>query len=178
MDIELMEFLLDVSKIKNIKGKKMKKKVLSILFFGIVAINFSGCFLDEISCNDETAQELVQEIVTKDVLNTIFAIKFNKKSGAVGFDTNGDLLNRFDDSILFAASFKNFRDNTHIDKFTLSSFITKNKNKELKKVECKSSINVIVGVDEYNFDVEYEAQLTDDGKEVYVEVDSLYNRAN
>lgn len=144
---------------------------------GIIAINFSGCFLDEISCNDETAQELVQEIVTDDVLNTIFIIKFNKKGGVVGFETNGNLLNRFDNSI-FEGSFKEFRNNTNIDKFTLGSFITKNKNKELKKVECKSSIKVIVGSDEYNFDVEYEAQLTDDSKEVYVEVDSLYNRVN
>lgn len=155
----------------------MKRKVLSILLMGIIAINFSGCFLDEISCNDETAQELVQEIVTDDVLNTIFIIKFNKKGGVVGFETNGNLLNRFDNSI-FGGSFKEFRNNTNIDKFTLGSFITKNKNKELKKVECKSSIKVIVGSDEYNFDVEYEAQLTDDSKEVYVEVDSLYNRVN
>ena len=114
----------------------MKRRILNILFIGIVAINFNGCFLDKITCDDETVQKLVEEIVTEDEFNNY----------------------------------------AHIDKFVLSSFITTNKNKDLRKVECKAISNVVISGETYNFDVEYTAQLTDDSKEVYVELSSLHKK--
>ena len=144
----------------------MKRRILNILFIGIIVINFNGCYFDEITCDDETAQELVEEIIMEDVLKAIYTSEMT-----------GNLMNKFKNRVV-SPSYAQFKNNAHVDKFVLSSFITTNKYKDLRKVECKAISNMSISGETYNFDVKYNAQLTDDGKEVFVEVSSFYHKVN
>ena len=99
----------------------MKRRILNILFIGIIVINFNGCYFDEITCDDETAQELVEEIIMEDVLKAIYTSEMT-----------GNLMNKFKNRVV-SPSYAQFKNNAHVDKFVLSSFITTNKNKDLRK---------------------------------------------
>ena len=67
----------------------------------------------------------------------------------------------------------NFHRFYNIYLFLLNRFRTINENKDSSKVECSALVNTVFQNEEYNFNINYIAQLTDNKKEVYVEITSF-----
>lgn len=175
----------------------MKKSILSSTLAVALAIGLTGCLGEDISCNEETTQELVKEITQTGVINSIFLSKYqngdygesdfmtmsllNGSGGNIkalgelyGYDKiktnkNGKkptMAVLYDNYIEFEKNFKN-------PTVSLDSFMTTAKDKELSKVECSATLNVVYENNTYSFDTSYTAQLTDDKKQVFVEVDTF-----
>lgn len=175
----------------------MKKIFLSSAIASVLVIGLTGCTGEDISCNEETTQALVKQITEPSVINSIFLSKYqNGDYGEADFmtmsllngsggnlkalgelygfnkiktDKNGKkpkMAVLYDNYIEFEKNFKN-------PTVSLDSFMTTAKDKELSKVECSATLNVVYENNTYSFDTSYTAQLTDDKKQVSVQVDTF-----
>ena len=181
----------------------MKIKILNIIFIGILGIGFSGCLnKDEITCNEETVQSTVKEIIEPTIQSKIFVSKVNNGDykDFQGMETNtfNILLSQvggsmeallkhpiFTNGLLSSnkevggltrkilTTFLSFESEFKTHSVELNDFLTTKKEKELSRVECASEVKIDFDNQIYNFNIEYTAQLTDDKKEVYVEVTSI-----
>jgi hypothetical protein len=171
----------------------------------LVTLFFSGCSKkEEISCSNETVQSIVHDITQNQVADTIALenlTKDPKKAPMIllvgvmcqnsanfgecfeNIDTLSQLGGAKNDENLS----KKLREALQYDeavqlakkaKFSMSDFLTKSKNKELHKVECQAIATYDTGKKRYSYFVEYDAQLTDDGKKVYVKIKKFEAKGN
>ena len=176
----------------------MKKIFLNTTLISFLLIGFSGCLGEDISCSEETVQELVKELTQEDITNNIFLMKYqngdygetNMVTSSMIMGANGnievlhnflggygetgeDLANSIYGKLLEGK--KELVKSLTLDSISLDTFLTTAKDKELSKVECTATINISHESNTYSFNTEYTAQLTDDKEQVYVEVVSLTN---
>ena len=169
----------------------MTKKILSIALISALGVGFSGCLNEnKISCNDTTVQSVIQEILTPSISEKIFLQKYNNgdfgkpipyftavlNSNFGGIRNYSKIAAGSNDKaagIAVAEEFVKFDNNFNINKFLLNRFRTINENKDSSKVECSALVNTVFQNEEYNFNINYIAQLTDNEKEVYVEITSF-----
>ena len=176
----------------------MKRSLNITLTLGFSLFLLTGCFEEEMTCQNEVAHSLVKELAQQQVANDIVMAKYD--SGAYGepnmfirnmiigaegnFEGINMLFNGFGDSKAKKDGKENLftllqKEQTRIQSelnethFSLSSILTKEKNKELSKVECAATLGVSFENQNYNYSTAYTAQLTDDKKEVMVELLTL-----
>ena len=170
----------------------------------LIALLLSGCTKkDEISCSNETVQSLVHELTQDAVADTIALENIKDDPEKAGMILMIGMMCA--NSANFAECFKNIdalsqlggknkanlsqklREALQYDKavelakqakFSMSDFLTKSKDKELHKVECQAVATYDTGKKRYSYFVEYDAQLTDDGKKVYVEIKNFEAKGN
>lgn len=152
--------------------RKFNMRYISIplIAASVILFLFSLYESNEISCDEETTISLVKEltlpqikeeyIIQKLAENDPSSRAFYKMAQLVG--TENEIEGYEDLEYEAEKLFKN-------PNFLMKSFRTLNKNKELQTVECASVINV----NSMELDVEYTSQLTDDGKEVVVNITSF-----
>lgn len=178
----------------------MKKIFSNSVIALILAIGFSGCLGDDISCDEQTTQDLVIEITQSSIIDNIFLAKYKNGDyvegdiysdmiiqGSLSQGTFKEMANLYgfnklknDDKekpklAIIYDQYIDFEKNFDLSGITMESFITTAKNKELSKVECSATINVEYENNTYSFNTDYTSQLTDDKKEVYVQVESFSN---
>jgi len=174
----------------------MKKILLNSAITSILAIGITGCLGEDISCNEETTQVLVKEITEQNVINSIFLSKYqngdygetNMVTSSMLAGANGDIeaLSSFlggygkDGKDLANSVYgkllegkKELKKTFKPSSILLDNFMTTAKDKELSKVECSVTLNVVYENNTYSFDTSYTAQLTDDKKQVSVQVDTF-----
>ncbi len=177
----------------------MKKILLNSAITSILAIGLTGCLGEDISCSGENTQSLVKQITEPNVINSIFLSKYqngdygetNMVTSSMLAGANGDIeaLSSFlggygkDGKDLANSVYgkllegkKELKKTFKSSNISLDSFITTAKDKELSKVECSATLNVVYENNTYSFDTTYTAQLTDDKKEIFVQVDSFLNK--
>ena len=169
----------------------------NFVFFIAIALLFSGCFKKEISCSDATVKDLVHELSQDQAIDTIALKQLeNNKSAApimllIGMSCpkanslkecfkNLELVDAISSSkeSLVAKLKKSLRYDEVAQKvknapFSLEDILTQSKDKELQKVQCKAIATYTVDNKPYRYNVEYDAQYTDDGKKVYVELKNI-----
>lgn len=177
-------------------------KFKKIMVYGVVilltSILLTGCFKQEITCNDETAQSLVHDLTKEQAVDLILVQsvkngKFRKKDKTQKDTDKADPFAEYmmqsgamDNLILFMIEaeknkegsplnkkYKELQQKIKTAKFSMTDFLTTKKDKDLNKVECRATTNYKIGSDTYSFDTTYSAQLSDDGKKVYVKMNTF-----
>jgi len=164
---------------------------MKVLLIFILA--FTGCMESkkEISCSQKPVEDLVKEIIQDDLAREITClkqveqnIKNNKDADSfisselmsnmavnmciVMFDTI--LKNNSNDMI---AIYEDNKKKINSNSFNLTGIRTTDKNEELSQVECKATVGVnLSDFENYSKELVYTAQLSDNGKEIYVEISS------
>ena len=159
----------------------MKKSLINITLIGAIAINLSGCFGESVSCSGEVEKDLVKEISVpqtkenmiaqllneKDSMNGMLYLSIKKLAATYGTEPN---MEKFKDLPEIQAKVESEYSNL---KFLLEDIRTVSKDKELNSVECVGKITIKTPSYEMTYDVEYNSQLGDDKKNIFVEVSSL-----
>ncbi len=159
----------------------MKKNLMNISLLGLVAINLSGCFGESVSCSGETERDLVKQIVIPQSKENLIAQLLNEKNTMNGMlylaakkfaDSYGTKpnLEKFEGLPEIEAKVENEYNNMN---FLLSDIRTLSKDKEINKVECTGKVTIKTTSYSIDYEVEYNSQLGDDKKKVFVEVSSL-----
>ena len=176
----------------------MKKRVISIALICTLGLGITGCLDngDEISCSEATVQDILTDILKPELPDKIYTKKYlngdyGKSNfmldamvqGAGGFEnlSKNPMFKLMEDSkdkkenifTKILNNYKEFKEKFKTTNILYDSFLTTSKDKELSKVICKATATVVIDNSNYKFDLQYNAQLTDDKKEVYVEVTSF-----
>ncbi len=173
----------------------MLKKIITGSLFCALLIGFSGCFEEEMTCNNETAQGIVNELSEPTLLNAIFIKK--SMAGEYGeanplllgmlSGEDGDIASNINFmSSMFANEKKPtpfiediqknldiLKEDLKSAKFSIDSFMTTQKDKELGKVECSATAHYKLNEVIYDFDTTYTAQFTDNREQIVVELNSF-----
>ena len=162
----------------------MKKSLMNISLMGLVAINLSGCFSENVSCSSKTVKELVEEITLPETKENMIAELLNEKTSMSGtlylsmkklaalagteskLQTMQGLESLPEIKVQVDNEYKNM-------KFSLGDIRTLAKDKDLNSVECAGKITIKTANYELDYDIEYNAQLGDDKEKIFVEVSSL-----
>ena len=159
----------------------MKKNLMNISLLGLLAINLSGCFGESVSCGGETEKDLVKQIVIPQSKENMIAQLLNEKNTMNGMlylaakkfaDSYGTKpnLEKFEGLPEIEAKVENEYNNMN---FLLSDIRTLSKDKEINKVECTGKVTIKTTSYSIDYEVDYNSQLGDDKKKVFVEVSSL-----
>ena len=148
-----------------------------------ISLGFTGCLEEEIACNNEVAQSIVEELSQETIKYALMIQERNKELINEGKEPMSAIGNAFimqiikvqenkEDSIMSNIS-KKVKHNMRPEYFSLDSFMTTKKDKELSQVECAAIAHYRYDNDIYNFNTTYTAQLTDDKEEVFVTLNSF-----
>lgn len=162
----------------------MKKKLVNTTLMCIVALNFTGCFGESVSCSSKTVKDLVEEIAVPETKENMIVELLNKKksmSGTIYLSmkslaalTGTESKLQTMEGLESLAEIKSEVDNEYKNiKFLLGDIRTLAKDKELNSVECTGKITIKTANYELDYDIEYNAQLGDDKEKIFVEVSSL-----
>lgn len=177
---------------------KLKKSVVYGVVILVTNILLTGCFGEKITCDDETAQSLVHDLTKEQVVDHILvqSVKNDKLSKKDKNQKETDKTDFFAKNMMQSGAMDNFillmieaekdkegsplnkkykelQQKIKTAKFSMTDFRTTKKDKDLNKVECSATTNYKMGSDTYSFDTTYSAQLTDDGKKVYVKMNTF-----
>lgn len=162
----------------------MKKSLINLSLMGVIAINLSGCFGESISCSSESVQRLVKESTLPVTKENMVAQLLNEKSPASGmlylaakkladmygtkpkFEEMSGLESIAEVKATVESEYSNL-------KFLLADIRTLEKDQELNRVECTGKITINTPRYEISYNVEYNAQLGDDKKKIFVEISNL-----
>ena len=159
------------------------KKLINIVVLGAIAFNFSGCMGENVSCSGEVEKSLVEEIVLPESKVNMIADFLNEKEPAKGmlylamrkmaaaYGSDESKLNKEFKFLTEATAEVEKEYSKYL--FKLENIRTVSKNKELNSVSCVGEITIDTLNYSSTYDVEYNAQLGDDKKNVFVEVSSF-----
>ena len=159
----------------------MKKSLVNIGISTLLITTFTGCFGESVSCGGETERDLVKQIVIPQSKENLIAQLLNEKNTMNGMlylaakkfaDSYGTKpnLEKFEGLPEIEAKVENEYNNMN---FLLSDIRTLSKDKEINKVECTGKVTIKTTSYSIDYEVEYNSQLGDDKKKVFVEVSSL-----
>lgn len=170
------------------------KNTITALLTGILAFGLTGCFEEEMTCDNQVTQSLVQELSMPTVANAIFFKKYeageygepnylatmtlNQADGNVKevLENMKSLLSKKGGDFIFENMLQGItkiEENIKVAAFSMDSFMTTKKNKELGQVECSASAHYSLDKVNYNFNTTYVSQFTDDREQVSVELHSF-----
>jgi PBP1b-binding outer membrane lipoprotein LpoB len=163
----------------------MKKKVISGILLGCTLF-FSGCFNgDEVKCDNQQVISMVQDNISNQLILDLATYKLikdqNKTVTPIEFMTmklvaTGMLMGALNQKEHSPKMDKFIQDLAKLyksGKFMLKDIRTTSKDKELNKVTCSATAEFNVNDYTIEGEVNYLVQKTDDGKKLYVEVQSF-----
>ena len=159
-----------------------------LLIVGLTIITLSGCFNEEITCTDESVKKLVEEIVIPEIKESLKLERIKKENLGhamlyatykranmdIGTFMKGDKLAAYQQTLNTAQNDVNEIFEGY--KFALINMRTTNKDKELHKVSCSGTAQLTFAIypeDPVDTGISYNAQLSDDMENVYVEVTEM-----
>lgn len=159
----------------------MKKSLVYIGVSTLLITTFTGCFGESVSCSGEVEKNLVKEITVpqtkenmiaellkeKNSMNGMIYLSVKKLANTYGTKPN---MESFEGLPEIEAKVESEYSNL---KFSLEDIRTISKDKELNSVECVGKITIKTTNYSVDYEVEYNSQLGDDKKKVFVEVSSL-----
>ena len=161
----------------------MKKKLLNLSICTFIVLNFTGCFGESVSCSGKAENELVKEKTIPKMKEYMIAQLLNEKKDGNGmkyfflkkaseaYGVKPDLSKEFKDLPEIEAEVE--KEFTNLI-FALGETRTLSKNTELNSVECVGKIGIATSSRRaFAYDVEYNSQLSDNKKKIFVEVSNL-----
>lgn len=161
----------------------MKKKLLNLSICTFIVLNFTGCFGESVSCSGKAENELVKEKTIPMMKEYMIAQLLNEKKDGNGmkyfflkkaseaYGVKPDLSKEFKDLPEIEAEVE--KEFTNLI-FALGETRTLSKNTELNSVECVGKIGIVTSSRRaFTYDVEYNSQLSDNKKKIFVEVSNL-----
>lgn len=155
----------------SLKKTKINLRNFSIPIVLLFVVGISYFYeSDEISCDNEVVQSIIKDLTLPEIKEEYIMKKLaeNNPLGSYGYIMaknmgKEDGIKGYSDAKAKADLIFESPD------FSMSSFMTTQKAEEINKVSCSAYINV----NDSQFDIKYDAQLTDDGKEVVVNITSF-----